>query len=136
MVENGFFFFFFKITSNLQGKEWHKNFMVLRVRRKVVSCSTWMFETIPGKKPHWRSIKKAKQRISNYYQIVSKLKVLCLMLVSQSSKLFTYSLSKRSNYFRAWKRKESAPNLWLTSPLNCLFSTMFSRNRIIMWGTL
>lgn len=77
---------------------------------EVVSCSTWMFETIPGEEPHWRSTTKAIQRLSDYYGMVSKLKILCLMPVSRSSKLFAHWLSKTSDYLRAWKRKGNA--LW------------------------
>lgn len=58
---------------------------------------------------HWRSSEKLIQEISNYYQTESRLKVLCLRHVSQSSKSFAHWLSKISCYFKVLKRKGNSP---------------------------
>lgn len=87
------------------------------------------------RKPPLEEHREGSTGISNSCQMISKSKVLRLMPVSQSSKLFAHWLSKRSYYFRAWKRKRRAPWPLPNKPLCYLLPTAFSKIRTTVWET-
>lgn len=68
----------------------HEECVGFGVSGELISCSTWIFETVPEKEPPWRRTEKPTQGISNYYQVVTELKVLGFGACLLELKLFAH----------------------------------------------